>query len=91
MFVNRIPKSVTVEEYVFSLSSVRVCYERVMFTHNLYVLNIIWCFYTPNDHKINTDDGCIFQVAYITFMKEHTNASCLLRMLTHVNSTIRPM
>jgi len=43
-----------------------------MYTRNLYVLNILWCFYTTNGHKINTDDGCIFQVAYITFMNEHT-------------------
>jgi hypothetical protein len=73
MFVNRLPKSVTVEKCVFSLISVRVCYECAMYTHNLYILNILWCSYRTNCHKINTDDGCIFQVAYIVFMNEHTH------------------
>ena len=72
-FVNRLQKSVIVEECVFSLISMRVCYEGAMYIHKLYILNILWCFYKTNGHKINTDDRCIFQVAYITFMNEHTH------------------
>lgn len=91
MFVNKLPKSVTFEECALSRISVGVCYECAMYTHNLYILNILWSFYITNCHKINTEDGCIFQVAYITFMNEHTQVSYLFRMLKHVNSNIRPM
>jgi hypothetical protein len=65
--VSRLPKSVTVDDVNCLYESLLSVYVRTYYDFRY----ILWCFYRTSCHKINTDDGCIFQVTYITYMNEH--------------------